>query len=405
MESETEKSACRKWQIILGEYVLGTVGERDRGRLERHLSRCDRCRRELAEMEEMYRLLGDFEPAKPGPFFAAKVAHAVRNEAEAAAPGAMDEGALAGLRRWMRRPAVASAVAAASVAAVTAILYVKVWLPRASREPALPAAGEVASKTGKLAAAPAPEKETAPAEGRPEIGLRGTRAGRGVRGELALPLTEIAPAEGPAVDEFAATAGKPAEVPTRYEDATAAEGRPDVEPRGGRAGAVMADEAASGRYELAATEEKSARTFAAKEKEEATAEAPYPVTASPETYETATAPLAAGTRARDDAAGAARRGAIYTLDRSAADAGRPASAGLEEETLTAADVEARMDARFEADVERLTRGKVALVDYVTPNGLLMTYFYELPVEEQKTVLSRLRREAEAATAAELLLSH
>ena len=81
---ETKKSACRKWQIILGEYVLGTVDERDRARLERHLRRCESCRRELAEMEEMYRLLGDFELAKPGSFFAAKVARAVRDEAEAA---------------------------------------------------------------------------------------------------------------------------------------------------------------------------------------------------------------------------------------------------------------------------------------------------------------------------------
>jgi hypothetical protein len=88
------------------------------------------------------------------------------------------------------------------------------------------------------------------------------------------------------------------------------------------------------------------------------------------------------------------------------DDGTPALAELEEEALTAADVEARMEARFEVDVERLTGGDgAALVDYVTPNGLLMTYFYELPVEEQRMLLSRLRRKAEAATAAELLLSH
>jgi anti-sigma factor RsiW len=384
MESETKKSACRKWQIILGEYVLGTVDERDRGRLKRHLSRCDRCRRELAEMEEMYRLLGDFELAKPGPFFAAKVAHAVRNETEAAAPGAMDEGALAGLRRWMRRPAVASAVAAASIAAVAAILYVKVWQPRASREPTMPPAGEVASKTGKLAAAPVREKETAPAERRTAEETRGTRAGTRARDELALPLTEIAASEERAVDEPAALA----------------EGRPVTEPRGGRAGAGMADEAASRRYEIAATDEILTGALKAKSREDDVAEEPYPVKTPSEADELTVAPLAAAAYARDYDAGVARRGVIYT-----ADAEQPAWAGLEEGTLTAADVEARMDARFEADVERLTRGGVALVDYVTPNGLLMTYFYELPVEEQKTVLSRLRREAETATAAELLLSH
>lgn len=370
METETKKSACRKWQIILGEYVLGTVDERDRARLERHLRRCERCRRELAEMEEMYRLLGDFELAKPEPFFAAKVARAVRNEAEAAAAAPTHEGAFAGLRRWMRRPAVASAVAAASVAAVAAVLYVKVWLPRASQEPVMPAAGEVALKADKLAAA-SEEEIAAPAE-RPGVEGRGTRAGTDRRDDVALSLTEIAATEERVIDELTAPA----------------EERPDVASRRGRAGAGMADEDAPRGYGIAAAEEKSLGTLEAKGKEEDAGLAGAP------------------SAARDDAAGTGlRRAEVSTLDRSAvAEPVSPALAGFEE-TLTASDVEARMDARFEADVERLTRDGTALVDYVTPNGLLMTYFYELPVEEQKTLLSRLRREAEAATAAELLLSH
>jgi anti-sigma factor RsiW len=365
METETKKSACRKWQIILGEYVLGTVDERDRARLERHLGRCERCRRELAEMEGMYRLLGDFELAKPEPFFAAKVARAVRSEAEAAAAAPTYEGAFAGLRRWMRRPAVASAVAAASVAAVAAVLYVKVWLPRASQEPVMPAAGEVALKADKLAAA-SEEKIAAPEE-RP-----GTRAGIDVPDDVALSLTEIAATEERVIDELTA----------------AEEERPDVASRRGRAGAGMADEDAPRGYGIAAADEKLFGTLEAKGKEEDAGLAGAP------------------SAARDDAAGTGlRRAEVSMLDRSAvAEPVSPALAGFEE-TLTASDVEARMDARFEADVERLTRDGTALVDYVTPNGLLMTYFYELPVEEQKTLLSRLRREAEAATAAELLLSH
>jgi hypothetical protein len=73
--------------------------------------------------------------------------------------------------------------------------------------------------------------------------------------------------------------------------------------------------------------------------------------------------------------------------------------------LTATDVEGWMDPRFEADVERLTGDDGALLDYVTPNGLLMAYFYELPVEEQRMLLSRMRREAEETPATEMLLSH
>jgi hypothetical protein len=138
-------------------------------------------------------------------------------------------------------------------------------------------------------------------------------------------------------------------------------------------------------------------------KEEARVEAPFP--AEVEADESTATPFAARTRARYGAAGYGRGAEVSTFERLADDDGTPALAELEEETLTAADVEAWMDARFEVDVEHLTGDGAALVDYVTPNGLLMTYFYELPVEEQRMLLSRLRRKAEAATAAELLLSH
>ncbi len=401
MESEAKKSACRKWQIILGEYVLGTVDERDRVRLERHLARCERCRRELAETEKMYRLLGDFELAKPGPFFAAKVARAVRGGAEAVAPGPAEERPLAGFGRWMRRPAVASAVAAASLAVVAAVLYVNIWLPRAPQELVTPTAGEVAPAAGKLAAAPAREKETPPPEEKRGVEPWRARAGAGAPGEVALPSPATSVTGEATADELAAAAGKPAEVPARDEDAVPAEGRSGMASRGPRAGAGAAGEAAPRRFDLAATEEKSARTLVAKEA--ARAEAPYPVTASPETYETAPAPFAAWTRTTDSASDYARRAGASTFGRLADDDGPPALA--EDEVLTAADVEVLMDARFEADVERLTGDGAALVDYVTPNGLLMTYIYELPVEEQRMLLSRLRRKAEAATAAELLLSH
>lgn len=391
MESEAKKSACRKWQIILGEHVLGTVDERDRARLERHLARCEHCRGELAETEKMYRLLGDFELAKPGPFFAAKVARAVRGGAEAVAPGPADERPLAGLGRWMRRPAVASAAAAASLAVVAAVLYVKIWLPRAPQDLVTPTAGEVAPAAGKLAAAPAREKETPPPEEKPGVEPWRARAA-GAPGEVALPSPATSVTGEAAADEFAPAAGKPAVVRARDEDAVPAEERSEVASRGTRAGAGAAGGAAPRRYELAATEEKSARI-----------EAPYPAAA--EADASTAAPFAARTRARYDAADYGRGAEVSTFGRLADDDGTPALAELEEETLAAADVEAWMDARFEVDVEHLTGDGAALVDYVTPNGLLMTYFYELPVEEQRMLLSRLRRKAEAATAAELLLSH
>lgn len=382
METEAKNNACRKWQIIIGEYVLGTVEERDRARLERHLGRCEACRRELAEMEEMYRLLGDFELAEPEPFFAAKVERAVRDEAEEAAAAPAREGFVAGLGGWMRRHAVASALTAASVATVAAVLYVKVWLPRTPQETTAPAAGEALLKVGKKYSPP-PPPDIAAGE-RPSVG-------EGEPRDVALPVPDEHGEAAPAPPGIAATEERP----------------PGGELRFGRAGADVADEVAPRRYEIAEAEEKAMGAPEAKGKEEGVLEEPHPAGVSSEGRGYGGAAFTARTRARDDAAGAsARRGEVSTLDRTAAaEPVSPALAGLEEETLTAADVEARMDARFEADIERLTGGGTALVDYVTPNGLLMTYFYELPVEEQKTLLSRLRREAEAATAAELLLSH
>ncbi len=398
MESEANNNACRKWQIILGEYVLGTVDERDRARLERHLARCERCRRELAETEKMYRLLGDFELAKPGPFFAAKVARAVRDEAEAAAAAPPLERALAGLGRAVRRPAVASAVAAASLAVVAAVLYVKVWLPRAPQELGIPTAGEVAPADGKRDAAPAREKEALLAEEKSGEGPRRALSRVDAPGEGVLPPASTYVAGELATEELAAVAGEPAEAPTRDEDEASAEGRPEVAARGTGAGAGAADEVALRRSEPAKAEEKAA-------KEKAAEETRYPATASPKTYETATAPFGARTRAAEGASGYAGSAGGSAFGRLADDAGTPGPAEREGEVLTAADVEVLMDARFEADIERLTGDGAALVDYVTPNGLLMTYFYELPVEEQKLLLSRLRRKAEAATAADLLLSH
>ncbi|MEE9456844.1 MAG: hypothetical protein V3W11_06820, partial [bacterium] len=263
-------------------------------------------------------------------------------------------------------------------------------------------AGEVAPAAGKLTAMSAREKETPPAEEKPGVEPWRARAGAGAPGEVATSPPATSVTGEATTGEFAPAAGKPADVPARDEDAVSAEGRLGIASRGARAGAGAAGAAAASRYELAATEEKSARTLAAKK--DAPAEALYPAPASAD--ESTAAPFAARTRAGYDAAYYARGAEGSTFGLLADDDGTPALAELEEDILTAADVEARMDARFEVDVERLTGGDgAALVDYVTPNGLLMTYFYELPVEEQRMLLSRLRRKAEAATAAELLLSH
>lgn len=373
MGSEVKKRSCRKWHILLGEYALGTIDERDRARFERHFAQCPRCRRDLVEIEKTYRLLGNFELAKPAPFFAARVNRAVQSEAQAAGGGITGERGRAGLRRWLPAPAFASAIAAASVAAVAAVLFVKVWLPRGPEGVDVPAVGKVApaakaEKTDRRKAA-AVAKEPAAAKGRPPSEARTAR-----------------PEAAPSAEAGKSTTPAPRTPPTEAVPPAEAEAPPRETPAG---------------------EEPAMKVRPGKEKDRGVAEAPYAATAA-EAYGFATpAPPAARARTRDDDAGAsASRDGMRRFGRLAVDdAKRPEFTELEEESLIAADVETWMDARFEADVERLTGDGAALVDYITPNGSLMAYFYELPAEEQRTLLSRLRREAEAASPADLLLSY
>lgn len=339
-KSEKHKPKCPNWQILLGEYALGTISERDRARLEGHLARCRRCRRALAETEDMYRLLGDFELAKAGPFFAAKVERAIKREAGVTATAGSAARARSWFRGWLRAPAYISAAAAAAAAIVVGVLYVKVWMPGSAEQIEGPAT--------KGAVPPAASIEKADKV----LEAERTKSGRGVGRPaevpaLSLEVTEEALAESPAVDEFmtydaAAAASPPVSYPAGLED------------EGGPAEETIADFDALMRSETA----RGGAAFGA----------------APRGY--------------------ARGGA------GAAGFGAPGKVAL-----TAADVEGWMDERFEADVERLTGDDGALLDYVTPNGLLMAYFYELPLEEQRMLLSRMRREAEETSAAEMLLSH
>ncbi|HUU57001.1 MAG TPA: zf-HC2 domain-containing protein, partial [bacterium] len=296
-KTRKQKPTCPNWQILLGEYALGTIGERDRARLEGHFGRCRRCRRALAETEKMYRLLGDFELAKAGPFFTAKVERAVRGEAGEAEAARSRTGARTGFRGWLRTPAFISAAAAAAAAIVVATLYVKVWLPGASERaeaPAAPAAVPPAASIEKAdRVAEAEEKEAAGVTGRrtelPALARKGTEE----------TFTELR-----APDEF-----------TTY-DAAAAAAPPSAEGRGAPAThpAGLEDEAR--------TVEEPAADFDALMSRDAGAGAA--------------------------AFGRAARGYART-DAKAAAFAAPGTAAL-----TAADVEAWMDARFEADVERLT---------------------------------------------------
>jgi len=337
-KSEKQKPTCPNWQILLGEYALGTIAERDRARLEGHLARCGRCRRALAETEDMYRLMGDFELAKAGPFFGAKVERALKGEAGKAEAAESAAGPRTWFRGWLRAPAYISAAAAAA-AIVIGVLYVKVWLPGASEQaegPSIKGAVPPAASVGKA-------DKVLEAEGKKAGGVGGRLAEVPA---LTLEVTEEALSESPAVDEF-----------TTY-DAAAAAAPPPAHP------AELEDEAPPAEETIADFDALMRR-------------------------ETARGGAVFGGAARGHA----------PADAKAFGFGAPGAVAL-----TAGDVEGWMDERFEADVERLTGDDGALLDYVTPNGLLMSYFYELPLEEQRTLLSRMRREAEETSAAEMLHS-
>jgi|GEM_PF-2052742 len=394
MENKLKIRSCRKRQILLGEYVLGTIGERDRARFERHLARCARCRRDLVETEKTYRLLGNFELAKPGPFLAAKVARAVGREAQAAVPGITGERARADVRRWLRTPAFATVLAAASVAVVATVLYIKVWLPRAPEGVEGPAAGKVASAA----------KAEKAAEERLPFGPRTPRPEAVPPSETGRPSRETAAAEEPVAEEeggFAAEAPYAATVPAEADKLAT------LEARAARPEAAPPAKGRRPSREIAAAGKAAATPPPAKEKGRAFAEGAYPATGAGEPDKLAArAPFMAAALPRDYAVSRGARDEMGRYGRAAAnDVERGEFAKAEEKTLVAAEVEGWMDARFEADVERLTGDGAALVDYVTPNGSLMAYFYELSVDEQKTLLSRLRREAEAESAADLLLSY
>ncbi|NIT37405.1 MAG: hypothetical protein GTN49_13065 [candidate division Zixibacteria bacterium] len=377
MGNDEKKRACRKWQILVGERALGTISERDRAPLERHLAGCRRCRQALAETERMYRLMEGFELAKAGPFFAARVERALRDEAAAG----KRERAPFPLWRWLRAPAFAPVAAAVSAAIIVGVLYFNVWAPSAPKPAEAPAARKVA---------PPPEEEELAAREETRAPLREERRAR----EPAPPLAEAArPPEPTPLPGEVPAAGHIATTPKVAEESGVFAA--DVPPLTGVTGEVEKKKKAGRRPERPAVRRGArGRTTAA----DKTAAFQRPAASELEDEKVA-APRPERATVRRDA-----RGRTTAADKMAAFY-RPALGELEGKKLTAADVEAWMGPRFEAEVERLTGDDAAFVDYVTPNGSLMAYFYELPLEEQRTLLSRLRREAEAAPAADMLFSH
>ena len=101
----------------LGAYALGALTEAEAAEHDWHLGGCPRCRRELAELEQVRDLLGELPPEAlldgppaDGDLLLQRTLRQVREEERAVVTGRSSSGAVLGRRRWL------IAVAAAGVA-------------------------------------------------------------------------------------------------------------------------------------------------------------------------------------------------------------------------------------------------------------------------------------------------
>lgn len=369
-----KKYKCPYRQILLGEYALGTASPEDRRRVERHLATCRACRRALAETQRVYGLIRPFALAQPAPGFGDRLDVALEQKLG-----------------WDKPKREMPTVPADLEPIIT---------------PALPL--EPVAAPARPAAALEPVEElTAPAVSERRAARRRWLFGRwrawaaafgtaaaaavvaivffkimpfGPTGEMARPTERVTPApradypveakkEFPAEKPIAvAPAGPKEEVaPEPTPKLTIAEPRPAEAPLRTRAPAATA---------LEAPKEETPVADVKKEPPLATIVGRSPVTRGEPGRTGGEMEYPAVAEKTDD-------GKFAALPPALAD---------------------ELDPRIAADVERLTASDGALLDYLVPNGGVLTYFYELPPDEQWAVLSRLKEETENEDADALLLS-
>lgn len=351
------KKSCQQWEILLGEYALQTIAPAERARVERHLATCEGCRASLEETRKLYELLDPYELPDPAPFFGAKVMGALRRADDGTLPESSS-------RRWWRPAIFFPAAGALGAAAVALVLFVKlqgIGGPITSPIEATPAPAEKPAAVDTVAAA----REAAPlaaGESRPHSAAE----------DHWRPAPTIAAGEG----RDSGPASPPAE--TRSKELT----------RGGGAG--PSGRTASG--SVIATKETSYRDVKKREarSEGAEAENTFEERDAGGGFFTPTPTMARVDMGKAKAAGA----------------GRVMLVGGGMTATVPPEVAAWIDPRIETDVDALTGDDAALFEYaVGPNGTIMVYVSELPVEAQKEVLSRLKAEAATVPAAEILYAH
>jgi len=352
------KTSCQKWEILLGEYALQTIAPADRARVERHLGTCAACRASLEETRKLYEMLEPYDLPSPAPFFGAKVMGALRRADDVGFPETA-------ARRWWR-PAVFFPAGALAAAAVALVLFVKIQ----------GMGGTVTSPielTTPPAEAPAATATVATArEEQPAAG--GAIHPRSAAEEHWRPAPGIARGEGRGAGMVAAA------TETRSADV----GRSGGFGAGGRTAT-----GGSGMMALKESEYRDAKKRAGSA-EGAETEKVFEERDAADGHWSRMTPVA-----RVDVAKAKSLAG-----------GRVMLAGGGAAAAVPPEVAAWVDPRIEADVDALTGDDAALFEYaVGPNGTIMIYVSELPMDVQKEVLSRLKAEAASAPAAEILNAH
>lgn len=109
---------CRQAKDKIRQKLDGTLGPEDQARLEEHLERCPKCRRELATLAATVEWLGDLEPVRAPVGFDDQVLRRVRQERQRAPERVGWAEALGfGFQRYLR-PAAAGLVLLVVVALV-----------------------------------------------------------------------------------------------------------------------------------------------------------------------------------------------------------------------------------------------------------------------------------------------
>ncbi|MEH1123646.1 anti-sigma factor [Micromonospora sp. CPCC 206061] len=128
---------------LAGAYVLHALTDIERASFARHLSECEACATEVAELQETAARLADGTWSVPPPQLRDKVLAEVRRTRQVP-PGQPDREATPALRRWRRRTAAAVAAGIIAAAAGTASFVAQEQRVRDQRATAAAARAEAA---------------------------------------------------------------------------------------------------------------------------------------------------------------------------------------------------------------------------------------------------------------------